>query len=119
MYTSSMPSNFPIYPEKHKLAALLSADDMIEFRRKQGGLGDVAAPRSIIICLYNGVMRRFAWRHPSRRIPGFLGDVHLLKGTGGKVGVLGNFGIGAPAITSGSSARAATSMAWVAPLQRS
>jgi uridine phosphorylase len=95
-----MPANFPIYPDKYSLTPLLSADDMIEFRRKQGGLGSIAAPRSIVICLYNGVMRRFPWRHPSRRVPGFLGDVYLLKRTGGTVGVLGNFGIGAPAITS-------------------
>jgi uridine phosphorylase len=95
-----MPTNYPIYPDKHKLPALLSADDMIEFRRKHGGLGEVRAPRSVIICLYNGLMHRFAWKHPSRRVRGFLGDVYILKGTNDKVAVLGNFGIGAPAITS-------------------
>ncbi len=91
--------SFPLFPDKHKLPALLSADDMIAFRRKHA-LGDVAAPQSAIICLYNGLMRRFAWRHPAQRIKGFLGDVYLLKRTGGKVAVLGNFGIGAPGITS-------------------
>lgn len=91
---------YPIYPEKYKLPALLSADDMIEFRRKHGGLGDVTAPRSAIICLYKGVMQRFAWKHPSRRVKGFLGDIYLPNRASGNVAVLGNFGIGAPAITS-------------------
>jgi uridine phosphorylase len=95
-----MPSNYPIYPEKYKLPALLSADDMIEFRRKHGGFGNISAPRSAIICLYTGVMHRFAWRHPSRRVKGFLGDIYLPNRTNGRVAVLGNFGIGAPAITS-------------------
>ncbi len=94
-----MAANFPLFPDKHKLPALLSADDMIAFRRKHG-LGELAAPQSAIICLYNGLMRRFPWRYPSRRVKGFLGDIYLLKRTGGKVAVLGNFGIGAPAIAS-------------------
>ncbi len=95
-----MPADFPVYPDKHKLTSLLSADDMIEFRRKHGGLGDVSAPRSAVICLYKGLMHRFSWRNPSSRVKGFLGDIYLLKRTNGIVAVLGNFGIGAPAITS-------------------
>ncbi len=91
---------YPIYPEKYKLPSLLSADDMIEFRRKHGGLGSVTAPRSAIICLYKGLMPRFAWRYPSRRVKGFLGDIYLPRRANDRVAVLGNFGIGAPAITS-------------------
>ncbi len=95
-----MPTNFPVFPDKYKLPPLLSADDMIGFRRKQGGLTELSAPRDAVICLYKGLMPRFAWRYPSRRVKGFLGDIYLLKRTNGKVAVLGNFGIGAPAITS-------------------
>ena len=73
---------------------------MIEFRRKYGGLGDLSAPSSVVLCLYKGVMKRFGWKYPSRRVNGFLGDVYLIKRTHQKVGVLGNFGIGAPALTS-------------------
>ena len=91
--------SYPIFPEKIGWPSLLSAEQMIEFRRKQGGLGDLSAPHAVVLCLYNGVMRRFAWKYPSRRVNGFLGDVYLLKRTGHKVGVLGNFGIGAPALT--------------------
>jgi purine-nucleoside phosphorylase len=91
---------FPIFPEKHKLPALLTAEKMIEFRRKHGGLGDLAAPHSVVLCLYKGVMRRFAWRYPSRPVDSFLGDLYLLKRTNGTFGVMGNFGIGAPALTS-------------------
>jgi uridine phosphorylase len=96
---SAMPT-YPIFPEKYKLPPLLRAEDMIEFRRQHGGLGSVPAPSSAVLCLYKGAMHRFGWKHPSRRANGFLGDVYLLKRTQGKVAVLGNFGIGSPAITS-------------------
>ncbi|HTP03097.1 MAG TPA: nucleoside phosphorylase [Anaerolineales bacterium] len=91
---------YPLFPDKHRLAPLLHAEDMIEFRRKHGGLGELAAPRSAVLCLYKGAMHRFAWKYPSRRVRGFLGDVYLWKRAQGRVAVLGNFGIGAPAITS-------------------
>ncbi len=91
--------SYPILLDKHQLPAMLSAQQMIEFRRAQGGLRGIAAPHSIILCLYKGVMRRFAWRYPSRRVRGFLGDLYLIRRGGERVGVMGNFGIGAPAVT--------------------
>ena len=93
-------SPYPIFPDKYKLTPLLSAEHMIEFRRKHGGLGDLAAPSSALLCLYKGAMHRFAWKYPSRRVRGFLGDVYLPRRANGTVAVLGNFGIGAPGITS-------------------
>lgn len=91
--------SFPIFPEKVNWPSLLTAEKMIEFRRRHGGLGDFSAPTSIVLCLYKGVMKRFAWKYPSRAVKGFLGDVYLLKRASYRVGVLGNFGIGAPALT--------------------
>ena len=91
--------SYPIFPDKPQLPAMLSAGQMIEFRRAHGGLAGRSAPQSVILCLYKGVMKRLAWRHPARRVPGFLGDLYLLRRGGGSVGVLGNFGIGAPALT--------------------
>jgi len=92
--------SYPIFPDKYKLPVLLTAEHMIEFRRKHGGLGNLSAPNGVVLCLYKGVMKRFAWKYPSQHVNGFLGDIFLLKRTNGKVGVLGNFGIGAPALTS-------------------
>lgn len=91
--------SFPIFPDKHKLPSLLTAEQMIEFRRKHG-LGNLQAPDSMVLCLYKGVMKRFAWKYRSRKVNGFLGDLYLLKKMNGRVGILGNFGIGAPALTS-------------------
>lgn len=91
--------SYPLFPDKYKLPPLLRAEDMIEFRRKHGNLGSLPVPRSAVLCLYKGAMNRFIWKYPSRRVKGFLGDLYLLKRTQDRVAVLGNFGIGAPAIT--------------------
>lgn len=91
--------SYPILPDKYQLPAMLTAEQMMEFRRTHGGLRGISAPESVILCLYKGVMRRFAWRYASRRVRGFLGDLYLVRRGGERVGVLGNFGIGAPALT--------------------
>jgi uridine phosphorylase len=89
---------FPIYPDKYKLPAMVTAGQMLEFRRGQDGLKGLQAPRGAVLCLYNGVIKRLAWRYPSRHLTAFQCDLHLLKRTGGRVAVLGNFGMGAPAL---------------------
>jgi uridine phosphorylase len=89
---------YPVFPDKHALPAMLTAERMIEFRKRQGDLA-ASAPRAVVICLYTGVMKRFWLRYRSRRVRGLRGDLHLIARTGGRVGVLGNIGIGAPAIT--------------------
>ncbi len=91
--------SYPILAEKYKLRPLLNAEQMIEFRRKEAGFADLRPPASALICLYKGVFSRFGWKYPSRRVPGFLGDVYLPRAGAGRVAVLGGFGIGAPAIT--------------------
>jgi len=90
--------SYPIYPDKHKLPAMLTAEKMIEFRRRQGGLGNLHASETVIFCLYKGVMKYFSLKYSSKRVAGFLGDLYLLNKTNGKTGVMGNFGIGSPVI---------------------
>ncbi len=89
---------FPLYPEKHTLPALVTAASLLEFRRAQGGLKGVQAPQAAILCLYNGVIQHFGWKYPSRYVGAFQCDLYLLHKTAGRVGVLGNFGMGAPAL---------------------
>jgi uridine phosphorylase len=71
---------------------------MLEFRRGQGGLKGLQAPQGVVLCLYNGVIKHFGWKYPSCHITSFQCDLYLLNKTGGRVGVLGNFGMGAPAV---------------------
>ncbi|HJW49491.1 MAG TPA: nucleoside phosphorylase [Candidatus Limnocylindria bacterium] len=90
--------SYPVYPEKHRLPALLTAEQMMEFRRSHG-LREAHAPEGVVLCLYRGVMKRFGWKYRARRIGGFQADVYITKRGERRVGVVGNFGIGAPAAT--------------------
>ena len=90
--------SYPVYPEKHRLPALLTAEHMIEFRRAHG-LREAHAPEGVVLCLYRGVMKRFGWKYRARRIDGFQADLFVTERGGRRVGVVGNFGIGAPAAT--------------------
>ena len=90
--------SFPIFPDKYRLQPIVTAEQMLEFRQGQGGLKGLAAPRGAVLCLYNGVIKHFGWKHPSRHVRAFQCDLYLLDGTGRRVAVLGNFGMGAPAV---------------------
>jgi len=90
--------SFPIYPDKYKLPAMLTAEKMMEFRRSQGGLRNIKPPETVIFCLYKGLIKYFPLKYSSKRVNGFLGDLYLLNKKDGKVGVMGNFGIGSPVV---------------------
>jgi len=90
--------SYPIFPDKHTLQPIVTAEQMLEFRRGQGGLKGLSAPEGVVLCLYNGVMKHFGWKYPSRQVRSFQCDLHLLKRPAGKVAVAGNFGMGAPAV---------------------
>ena len=90
--------SYPVYPEKHRLPALLTAEQMIEFRRSHG-LKEAHSPDGVVMCLYRGVMKRFGWKYRARRIDGFQADVYITKRRERRVGVVGSFGIGSPAAT--------------------
>ena len=90
--------SYPVYPEKHRLPSILTAEQMIEFRRAHG-LREAHAPDGVVLCLYRGVMKRFGWKYRARRIDGFQADLYVTSRRAVRVGVVGNFGIGAPAAT--------------------
>ena len=90
--------SYPIFPDKHKLRSIVTPEGMVEFRRRQGGLKGLPAPHGAVLCLYNGVIRRLAWRYPARHVTAFQCDLYSLNQTRGRVAVLGNFGMGAPAV---------------------
>jgi uridine phosphorylase len=90
--------SYPVHPDKHRLDALVTAAQMIEFRRAHG-LREPYAPEGVILCLYRGVMKRFGWKYRARRVDGFQAEVYVTERRGRRVGVVGGFGIGAPAAT--------------------
>jgi uridine phosphorylase len=53
-------------------------------------------PEALIIAYHRSLMRYVLEEHQTRRVNGFFGEMFLLKETGNRVAIIGNFGIGAP-----------------------
>jgi uridine phosphorylase len=90
-------SSYPNFAGKHAGEALFTAADFLAYLRRVGARDDVPAPDGVVLCyqrsLYDHVLRTEGVERPRRALP------VPLPSTGGRVGMLGRFGIGAPAAT--------------------
>jgi uridine phosphorylase len=89
-------ASYPNFADKHAGEALFTAADFIAYLRRVGARGDEPAPAGVILCyqrsLYDHVLRAEGLDGKTPR-----GLPVALPSTGGRVGLLGQFGIGAPA----------------------
>ncbi|MBK6646131.1 MAG: nucleoside phosphorylase [Anaerolineales bacterium] len=92
--------SFPNFPEKYRGEAVMRPQDTIAMRKKFGRFPNVSAPEGMILCLKNDLPRQLRWRIPVRKVGNIFGEVHLIRASGRRVGVLSNFGIGAPVTAS-------------------
>jgi uridine phosphorylase len=92
--------SYPNFAGKHAGEALFTAADFTAYLRQAGLLGDEPAPSAVVICyqrsLYDHVLRAEGLQGRTIRRRGLP---LALPSTGGRVGLLGPFGIGAPAAT--------------------
>lgn len=90
---------FPNYPNKHGLKSLLTAQDIVEYRRHLGRMPRGAdSLEGVLFCLERGLPRRLRRRIGIRKAGSMLGELYLIKKTRGAVGVIDNFGGGAPIV---------------------
>ncbi|MDP7264039.1 MAG: nucleoside phosphorylase [Candidatus Thermoplasmatota archaeon] len=87
---------FPNFSGKHDKAALYGPRDYIEYQRTGNKYLEFEVPQGVIICYQNSLWKYIVNKQKTTRLKGFFGDIRLLDGTGGKVVVIGKFGIGAP-----------------------
>jgi uridine phosphorylase len=89
--------SFPNYPDKHKLDSLLTADELVAYRRRLGRMPKVQ-PQGVLFCLERGLPHRMRWRIPVERAGAMNADVYAVKKTKGAVAVLTSFGGGSPMV---------------------
>lgn len=77
---------------------ILTPSALLAYRRANRQLPDFPAPRVVIFAPQKSLASYIRWRHPLKRINGFLGEFYLLKRTNGQVAFSTNFGIGAPVV---------------------
>jgi uridine phosphorylase len=89
--------SFPNYPDKHRFASLLTADELVAYRARLGRMPKVI-PEGALFCLERGLPHRMRWRIPVERAGAMNADVYAVKKTRGKVAVLTSFGGGSPMV---------------------
>jgi uridine phosphorylase len=92
-------SQFPNFPGKHAHDAFFTPDDYVGYVRRLGRIDDYVPPDGIILCYQNSLLEKVQAREDltSARRPGSFGRLLRLPSTGDRIGVMGSFGIGAPA----------------------
>jgi uridine phosphorylase len=90
--------SFPNDPLKHDHPALLNPADIVQYRRHLGRLPKIDFPEGVLFCLERGLPRRLRWRIPVRKVGSMLGDLYLVKKPRDNVGIMVNFGGGAPIV---------------------
>lgn len=92
--------SFPNFPEKYQGEPIMRPEDTIAMRKHFGKFPGVNAPDGLILCLKNDLPHQLRWRVPVQKAGRIMGDFYLVRSTRGRVGVLSNFGIGAPVVAS-------------------
>lgn len=87
---------FPNHPDKHQGEALITPERSSEYWREQGKRANSELPGAVVLCYSNDLLEYLVAEYDTRQVDGFFGDVHAFEDTGGRVGVAGRFGIGAP-----------------------
>jgi uridine phosphorylase len=92
-------ASYPNFPGKHAEKAMFTPADFAAYLRRAGVLESYQPPAGVVLCyqrsLYDHVLQAEGLKSPERR--GALQRLLLLPSTGGRVGLLGQLGIGAPA----------------------
>lgn len=89
---------FPNFKNKFAHDALVTPHEFLEYQKSLGNYPRIKPPDGTIICYSRSLMRYILNNHQTRKVSGFSGEMYLLKETGGRVAVTGNFGIGAPSV---------------------
>lgn len=92
--------SFPNFPDKKQSEPIMKPEDTIEMRRRFGRFPAIDPPKGLVLCLKNDLPYQLRWRTPVQKVGRVMGDLFLVKRARGRVGVLSNFGIGAPVVAS-------------------
>jgi uridine phosphorylase len=90
---------FPLHPEKFTSPPVFNPSDLLAYHVSADyrDTREPGVPAGAILCYHRGLADHLSQRHAMTRYEGFFGDVLMLDDSAGAVGLVANFGIGAPA----------------------
>ena len=77
---------------------VMTAKELLEYRRSTGGLQEFPPPRVVIFAPQKSLASYVLRKYSARQVKGFLGEFYLLKKFKGEIALSTGFGIGAPVI---------------------
>ncbi len=88
----------PLTIDKYRYTPFFNPEDFIGYIRRLGKLGSRPAPEAVILSYQRSLFSYVERETPVSRAEGYFGPhLRYLETTGGRVAVVGNFGVGAPA----------------------
>jgi uridine phosphorylase len=90
-------TRFPNFPGKHGEDSMIEPADYVAYMRRIQRFPTFRMPESVVLCYQRSLMEHIVKEHKTSKGDGFLSEMLLLDDTDGRIGVMGKFGIGAPA----------------------
>lgn len=89
--------SLPNHPEKYDSDPIITPKKRTDYREEMGADGIEIMPEAVILCYSNGLMEYLTETYDGRFVDGgYIGDLYAFSEHQHAVGVLGNFGVGAP-----------------------
>ena len=96
--TTMTTATYPVFPDKHGHEGMVTPAQMLAHRQRGGRLPAFTRPEGAVVCLERGLPEQMRRRVRIRRVGRLLGDLYSVRSRQGRVIVLANFGLGAPAV---------------------
>jgi len=89
---------FPNFKNKYKEESFCTPQKFLEYQRNRGKCPKFEPPTGVIFCYNKRLLNLIIKNYKVKKVEGFGGEFYLLKETNNKIGIMGNFGIGAPIV---------------------
>jgi uridine phosphorylase len=87
---------FPNHPDKYRSEPVITPEKSTDYARSVADGPAADPPDAVILCYSRSLLEYFVETYGGREIDRYYGDLYVFEETDFEVGVLGNFGIGAP-----------------------
>ncbi len=87
---------FPNHPGKHREEALVTPEQSADYRESVADADVTEPPEAVVLCYSRSLMKYVTETYDGEKVGLYYGDLYVLDDADHRVGVLGNFGIGAP-----------------------
>ncbi|WP_458207348.1 nucleoside phosphorylase [Haladaptatus sp. NG-SE-30] len=87
---------FPNLPQKHEADPLVTPQKHTDYKQARSEREVTQPPEAVILCYSRGLMDYFVETYDGQEVGHYYGRLYVFDETDHTVGVLGNFGMGAP-----------------------